>query len=457
MNETILLVEDDASLRRVTEFQLAEAGYQVTTAEDAEEALAFLRRERPDLVLTDVRMPGMSGEELLKIVVQDYPGVMVIVMTAFATVERAVSAMRMGAHDYLTKPFSRDGLLIAVRRALEYRGLKRENLRLREELNRRVSGELVGQSEPVRRLREMIARVAATNAAVLLLGESGTGKELVARAIHHASLREKKPFVTVNCAAIPEQLLESELFGHVRGAFTGATRDREGKFLQADGGTLFLDEIGELPLALQPKLLRVLQEMEVEPVGGRTRKVDVRIVAATNRDLEAMVEKGDFREDLYYRLAVIPLQVPALRERREDIPLLIRHFLDRQGAKVRIRADAMELLTRYDWPGNVRELQNCIERMLVLAGSDEIVPDDLPPTVQGAEVPSGQGVLNLPPEGYSLEQLEREAVEQALARCGGNQSQAARFLRIPRHTLIYRMEKYGIGKGARGGNTSETT
>ncbi len=453
MNETILLVEDDASLRRVTEFQLVEAGYQVATAEDAEAALAFLRQERPDLVLTDVRMPGMSGEELLKIIVQEYPGVMVVVMTAFATVERAVTAMRMGAHDYLTKPFSRDALLLAVRRAMEFRGLKRENLRLREELSRRVSDDLVGQSEPVRRLREMIARVATTNAAVLLLGESGTGKELVARAIHRAGIREKKPFITVNCAAIPEQLLESELFGHVRGAFTGATRDRDGKFLQADGGTLFLDEIGEMPLALQPKLLRALQEMEIEPVGGRPRKVDVRIIAATNRDLEAMVGDGDFREDLFYRLAVIPLQVPSLRDRRDDIPLLVRHFLGRQGAdKVRIRPDAMDLLIRYDWPGNVRELQNCIERMLVLAGSDEIGPDDLPPAVRGGGDASGHGVLNLPPEGYSLEQLEREAVEQALARCGGNQSQAARFLRIPRHTLIYRMEKYGIGRPGKGGD-----
>ncbi|RME40751.1 MAG: sigma-54-dependent Fis family transcriptional regulator [Deltaproteobacteria bacterium] len=447
--EHILLVEDDDSLRRVTEYQLSEAGYEVVAVESGEAALEALAQDRFDLVLTDVRMPGISGVELLEKVVHEHPGLLVIVMTAYATVEQAVAAMRAGAHDYLTKPFSRDGLLLAVRRAFDYRSLRRENLRLREELLRRSGDEIVGQSEAVRKLREVIGRVAGTNSSVLLLGESGTGKELVARALHRGSPRHEKPFVTVNCAAIPESLLESELFGHVRGSFTGAHQDREGKFVQADGGTLFLDEIGELPLALQPKLLRALQEMEIEPVGGRARKVDVRVVAATNRDLAAMAREGAFREDLYYRLAVIPVDVPPLRERREDILLLVRHFLQRHGDERSLTPEAADALQSYPWPGNVRELQNCVERMCVLATGRRFELADLPEAVRGDAGAATSPVLRLPADGYSLEELEKEAVLQALERCGGNQSQAARFLRIPRHTLIYRMEKYGIRAGTR--------
>jgi two-component system NtrC family response regulator len=448
MAETILIIEDDDSLRRVLEFQLAEAGYRVQTAADGERGLALLRRERPTLVLSDVQMPGMSGDQVLQTIRAELPATLVIMMTAFGTVERAVEAMRIGAHDYLTKPFSRDALLLAVERALTFHGLKQENRRLREELTgQHALDDLIGVSEPMRHLRELVGRVAASEATVLLLGESGTGKELVARAIHHGSPRSQQPFVTVNCAAIPHELLESELFGHLKGSFTGAVRDREGKFVQAGGGTIFLDEVGELPLELQPKLLRVLQEMEVEPVGGRPQRVDVRVVAATNRDLVAATRDGRFREDLYYRLAVIPVELPPLKDRSDDIPLLARHFFEKHGGRnVAITPEALELLCRYPWPGNVRELENSVERMLVLGRNEQIQPSDLPPVILAQPGPHRDAVLNFPPGGYPLEQLEKEAVELALEHCGGNQSKAARFLSIPRHTLIYRMEKYGIGK-----------
>jgi len=295
---------------------------------------------------------------------------------------------------------------------------------------------------------DVVRRVAPSEASVLIEGESGTGKELIARALHQGSARSDKPFVAINCAAIPADLLESELFGHVRGAFTGAVRDRAGKFEQADGGTLFLDEIGELPLELQPKLLRVLQEMEVEPVGGQPRSVDVRVAAATNRDIDVALKEKRFREDLYYRLAVIPLQLPPLRERREDVPLLVRHFLDRYAADEAVALDdaALRLMSTYSWPGNVRELQNAIERMVVLRRGSELGVDDLPEKIRHAQTQVTGDVVSLPSEGYPLETIEQEVVLQALQRNQWNQTKAAAFLSIPRHTLIYRMEKYGIKK-----------
>lgn len=445
--KTILVIDDDNSLRRVVEFQLQQAGYQVETAADGDEGIEKFRQLSPDLVLTDVQMPGLSGEEVLKVVQNEKPGSLVVVVTAFGTVEKAVEAMRAGATDYLTKPFSRDALLLAVERAFAFRDLELENQTLREQLTAKAdfSG-VVGRSAVMQRVFDTVSKVAASEATVLIAGESGTGKELIAQALHQGSDRQNGPFVPVNCAAIPRDLIESELFGHLKGAFTGAVKDRVGKFSQADGGTLFLDEIGELPLELQPKLLRALQEKEIEPVGGTPRRVDVRVVAATNRDLAESVKEGAFREDLYYRLAVIPVELPPLRERREDIPLLVRHFLAKHGKGIRldIEEKAMQALSAYSWPGNVRELENQVERMIVLRRNDTFQLEDLPEQLTQGRRGQRSGVLSLPEEGYPLEQLEADAVRLALQRCDGNQTRAARFLSIPRHTLIYRMEKYGI-------------
>ncbi|ORJ59564.1 DNA-binding response regulator [Geothermobacter hydrogeniphilus] len=443
----ILVVDDDDSLRRVIEFQLSQAGYRVATAEDGHRGLELFRQLQPTLVISDVQMPGISGDDLLAAIRAEAPETMVIMVTAFGTVEKAVEAMRAGAHDYLTKPFSRDALLLCVERALTFRGLEKDNRRLREELRgQQALDSLIGVSESMQEVKRMISRVAASEASVLLLGESGTGKELVARAIHQGSGRAHEPFIPVNCAAIPSELLESELFGHLKGAFTGAVKDRQGKFIQADGGTIFLDEVGDLPLDLQPKLLRVLQEMEVEPVGGVARKIDVRVIAATNLDLQTAIAEGRFREDLYYRLAVIPIQLPALRRRPEDIALLARHFVARYagGQEVDIDPEVLDRFRAYRWPGNVRELENSIERMLVLRRGESLGVDDLPPAILHPDSPVSGNVLQLPEEGYPLEQLEKEAVMLALERCGGNQSRAARFLSIPRHVLLYRMEKFGI-------------
>jgi DNA-binding NtrC family response regulator len=451
-SKTVLVIDDDDSLRRVIEYTLQEAGYRVLTAAEGGEGLRIFALEHPPVVITDIQMPGLSGYEVLRKVREDRPETLVIVITAFGTVENAVEAMKLGAYDYLAKPFSRDELRLVVEKALSFRGLEDENRRLREQLSEKTDlASLVGASDEMRQVFDMVRRVAATEATILVSGESGTGKELIARAIHHGSERREGPFIPVNCAAIPAELLESELFGHVKGAFTGAVKDRKGKFEQADGGTLFLDEVGELPLELQPKLLRALQEREIEPVGGTVRKVDVRVVAATNRDLEEAMGEGTFREDLFYRLAVIPVYLPPLRVRGADIPLLVRHFLKKHGATdLAVDPSAMDRLAAYSWPGNVRELENAVERMIILRRGKLIEEGDLPPRIrQQGQAPAG-GVLNLPEDGYSLENLEKEAVLEALRRNGWNQTRAAAFLRIPRHTLLYRMEKYGIGKGREG-------
>ncbi len=445
-HNTLLLIDDDESLRRVTEFTLHEAGYRVLTAADGKEGLRIFGIEKPEVVITDIQMPGLSGYEVLKQVKLECPETLVIVITAYGTVERAVEAMKLGAFDYLTKPFSREELVMVAGKAFSYRGLKEENQRLRQELTQKIDfTRLVGISDAMQQVCGIVRRVASTEATVLISGESGTGKELIARATHSGSERHAAPFIAVNCAAIPRDLLESELFGHLRGAFTGAVKDRKGKFEQADGGTLFLDEVGELPVELQPKLLRALQEREIEPVGGSVRKVDVRVVAATNRDLEAAIDEGSFREDLYYRLAVIPILLPPLRARRADIPLLVRHFLGKHG-NVACSVAALEALSSYNWPGNVRELENAVERMVILRRGEGIELDDLPPKIRHPKQGVAGGVLNLPDGGYSLEDLEKEAVLEALRRNDWNQTRAAAFLRIPRHTLIYRLEKYGIGK-----------
>ena len=448
MVHTILIIDDDISLRRVLEYNLQEEGYDVVTAASGAEGLELFERHRPALVITDLKMPGMSGFQVLAAIKERSPETLVMVITAFGAVETAVEAMRLGAYDYVTKPFNRDELKLIVKKALQLRGLAEENQRLREELTDRAEfHNIVGISRGMEQVFQVVRKVADTEATVLISGESGTGKELVARAIHSLSGRRDCPFAAINCAAIPRDLLESELFGHVKGSFTGAIRDKEGKFELADGGTIFLDEVGELPLELQPKLLRVLQERVVESVGGTTqRKLDVRVVAATNVDVEKAIAAGTFREDLYYRLSVIPVHLPPLRQRREDIPLLVRHFSAKHGGEaVVFPPETMAVLQEYQWPGNVRELENTVERLLIMRSSDTIDVTELPAKVREGKRP-GQvcRVVNLPDEGYSLEQLEREIVVEALERNDWNQTAAARFLRIPRHTLIYRIEKYNI-------------
>jgi two-component system NtrC family response regulator len=448
MKQKILIIDDDTSLRRVLEYNLQEEGYQVQTAASGEEGLYWFGQSQPNLVITDMNMPGMDGLMVLKSIKERSPETLVIIITAFGTVDVAVEAMKTGAHDYITKPFNRDELRLTVKNALQFSGLAEENKRLKHELSDKTDFRtIVGSSKEMEKVFDVVRKVADTEAAVLITGESGTGKELVARSIHANSLRRDAPFVAINCAAIPRDLLESELFGHVKGAFTGAVRDKTGKFQLADGGTLFLDEVGDLPVELQPKLLRALQEREVEPVGGTTvQKLDVRIVSATNLDIDKAIVDGGFREDLYYRLSVIPIHLPPLRERRNDIPLLIRYFCGKHGGeKISIAKDALETLVRYSWPGNVRELENTVERLLIMRNGDVIGLDELPAKLlAGSTAGTGSAIVQLPDEGYPLEQLEREVVVMALERNGWNQTAAARFLRIPRHTLIYRVEKYGI-------------
>jgi two-component system NtrC family response regulator len=393
-----------------------------------------------------MKMSGMDGLMVLKSIKERSPEALVIIITAFGTVDVAVEAMKAGAYDYITKPFNRDELKLTVKKALQFSGLTEENKRLKSELTDKADFRtIVGASKEMEKVFDVIRKVADTEASILITGESGTGKELVARSIHANSSRRGAPFVAINCAAIPRDLLESELFGHVKGAFTGAIKDKTGKFQLAEGGTLFLDEVGELPLELQPKLLRALQEKEVEPVGGtKIQKLDVRVVSATNLNVDKAITDGTFREDLYYRLSVIPLHLPPLRERRQDIPLLIRYFCSKHGsAKVTFEKDALHTLVMYPWPGNVRELENSVERLLIMRNTDVISIDELPEKLLESGA-SGSAILKLPDEGYSLEQLEQEVVIQALERNNWNQTAAARFLRIPRHTLIYRLEKYGI-------------
>jgi two-component system NtrC family response regulator len=450
MKPKILVIDDDNSLRRVLEYNLQEAGYQVSAASNGEEGLRLFSEELSTLVITDMKMPGMDGMKVLKAIKELSPETVVIMITAFGTVDIAVEAMKAGAYDYITKPFNRDALRLTVGKALQFTGLTAENRRLKSELtDRRDFRSIIGSSPQMGKIFGIVRKVADTEASVLITGESGTGKELVARSIHAQSGRAAGPFLAINCAAIPRDLLESELFGHVKGAFTGAIKDKTGKFFLADGGTLFLDEVGELPLELQPKLLRALQERVIVPVGGtKEQRMDVRVVAATNTDVEKAIAEGSFREDLYYRLAVIPIHLPSLRERCEDIPLLLRHFcIKHEAEQVTFDRQSLSELSTYGWPGNVRELENLVERLLIMRNKDIITCDDLPDKIRTGVVTSQNAtgsVINLPDEGYSLEQLEREVVVQALERNRWNQTAASRFLRIPRHTLIYRMEKYGI-------------
>jgi two-component system NtrC family response regulator len=444
----ILLIDDDDSLRRVMEFSLTEAGYKVQAAASGEEGLTLFEMGPFDAVITDITMPGMSGMEVLAKIHERDEGLPVLVITAYGTIESAVEAMKKGAFDYITKPFNRDELRLTLDKALRMRRLEKENVELRAEITDRYCFEsIVGSSEKIRDVLDMAGRVAASDASVLITGESGTGKELLAKGIHYNSPRADGPFVAVNCAAIPEHLIESELFGHVRGAFTGAVKDKEGKFELATSGTLFLDEIGDLRVDLQAKILRALQERQVDRVGGKHPvSVDVRIIAATNKDIERAVKEGSFREDLYYRLGVITLHMPPLRERRDDIPMLVQHFLKKfnRGSDVRIDPEALAMLTAYGWPGNVRELENSIERASVLKRGDTITPAELPDKLKKEKTSVENIILNLPDEGIALEDLEKNLIIKALEKHKGNQTRAAEYLGITRPTLIYRMEKYGI-------------
>jgi two-component system NtrC family response regulator len=451
----ILVVDDDDSLRWVTQAQLQQSGYDVAAAQDARSALEQIRAIPPDLVITDLKMPGMSGIDLLKEIRVQYPEIIVIMVTAFGTVETAVEAMKAGAYDYVTKPVNMDELRLIVDRGLEHLDLRQEVRALRSSLDQKYGFEtILGRSKKLLYVLDMASRAAQATSTVLIRGETGTGKELLAKAVHFNSRRKDRPFITINCGAIPKDLLESELFGHARGSFTGAIANKKGKVELADGGTLFLDEIGELPLELQVKLLRLIQQGEVEKVGftGVT-KIDVRIIAATHRDLQALAEDGAFREDLYYRLAVIPLELPPLRERADDVPELVEHFFlkakEKQGlAELVLPTRLLPYFGGYTWPGNVRELENIIERIVVLARGDEITLNDLPDFLR-RERPLVEALhLDLPPHGISLEAVEKELIMRALEKFNGNQTHAAQYLDISRKTLIYRMEKFGFRKEA---------
>jgi len=448
-NATILIVEDEAKMRRLLELNLADDGFETLSAGDAETGLKLLQNGPVDLVLTDLKLPGMSGLDFLAAVKRIQAALPVVVMTAFGTVETAVEAMKAGASDYVLKPFSLDEMRMVVHKELDVHRLRTENRSLREALQQRYRHpNVIARSAKMQEVLATVERVASTNSTVLLGGESGVGKDLVARAIHEKSRRASGPFIKINSTAIPENLLESELFGYEKGAFTGATTSKPGKFELADKGTLFLDEIGDVPPVTQVKLLRVLQEREFERLGGtRTIKVDVRLVAATNRDLRAALEEGTFREDLYYRLNVVPVDIPPLREHKEDIPDLVNLFLARQADEsarkiTGVSPEAMKILIDHHWPGNVRELQNIMERAAALASGPVLGPSDI--QIDAQRTKPADSSNSFLPEGMTLEQWEDEMIRESLRRANGNKSQAARLLGLSRNALRYRLSKIGI-------------
>jgi len=446
---TILIVEDEPKLRRLLELDLSEEGHRVLSAPDAEQGLKLLRQETVDLVVTDLKLPGMDGPEFLHAVKRTNAALPLVVMTAYGTVETAVEAMKAGASDYVLKPFSLAEMKMVIQKELDVRRLREENRTLREALGQKYAHpNVVTRSAKMQEVLAIVERIAPTNSTVLLGGESGVGKDLIAHVLHEKSRRASGPFIKINSTAIPESLLESELFGYEKGAFTGATATKPGKFELADKGTLFLDEIGDVPPATQVKLLRVLQEREFERLGGtRTLKVDVRLVAATNRDLRAALEEGTFREDLYYRLNVVPIDIPPLREHTEDIPDLVQLFIERfsrgSGKPVTaIRPEALQRLMEFHWPGNVRELENVIERACAMAKGSVLELEDirLEPARPRPALESGA----LLPEGFTLEQWEDELIREALRRTAGNKSRAARMLGLSRNALRYRLSRMGI-------------
>ena len=452
--DTILVVDDEKNYLLVMEALLAGAGYEVFTVDSGEEALELTRRNDLDLVLTDMKMPRMSGIELMEQLQQVYPDLPVIMMTAYGTVEKAVEAMKKGAFDYILKPFKNEEILLSIAKALDLRHLLTENRRLKQDLEQRYRFEnIVGNSKVMQTIFAMVEKVAQTRATVLLSGESGTGKELIARAIHHRSPRSQGPFISVNCGALTETLLESELFGHEKGSFTHAVAMRKGRFELAEGGTLFLDEVAEMSPALQVKLLRVLQEMEFERVGGsKTIRADVRVVAASNQDLKTEVEAGNFREDLFYRLNVVHMEMPPLRLRSDDIPLLVTHFIQKYAEAnnkggVQIEPEVMKVLLRYPWPGNVRELENVIERAVILCGKNIITTADLPANV--AEAPETEFNIDLLvpshiPLPEALEKIEELMIRRALNQTGYVQVRAAELLGITKSLLQYKLKKYQL-------------
>jgi DNA-binding NtrC family response regulator len=448
----LLIVEDESPLRQAIAEQLADRGYRVEQADSGEMAIAKLADFAFDIIITDLRLPGVDGSAVVEAAVARYPHIIAIVITGYGTVKDAVEAIKRGASDFVNKPFQIDELLHVLDSALEQRRLKSENAYLRAQLEERYRFEgIIGKSRPMTRLFQLLETVAPTNSTILITGETGTGKEVVSRAIHHNSPRRANRFVALNCSAIPETLLEAELFGHVRGAFTGAVGNRQGRLEQAHKGTLFLDEVGTMSTALQMKLLRVLQEREFERVGdSHTIKVDVRVIAATNSDLARLVAEGQFREDLFYRLNVIPVQLPALRERKEDVPLLVQHFLQKYAIDrppLTASQEAMRRLMAYQWPGNVRQLENAIERAVAFtAGRSQIGVDDLPTEIQQAQESVLSSVVTLPEEGVDLDayvaNIERELIQRSLERTGGNKGQAARLLNLKRTTLVEKLKRF---------------
>ncbi len=453
--EKVLVVDDESKIRdHFSEF-LGKEGFEVDGAENGQVAIKKINQGFYDVVLIDLNMPKVDGMTVLRHLVENEPESIGIILTGYASIRNAVEAMKAGAFDYLAKPVKMEEVLMIIRRALEFRDLRRENYALKRQLKKKYKFQnFIGDSPAMNKVFRTIEKVADTDSTILILGESGTGKELVARAIHYHSARKDKPLIPVNCGAIPEELLESELFGHEKGAFTNAIRTRIGRFEMAHGGTIFLDEIAEMSPHLQVKLLRVLQEQEFERLGGtRTIKCDVRIIAATNKNLERAVSDGKFREDLYYRLRVIPIQLPPLRDRKSDIPLLVNHFLEQmnKAKKKKIRGmekEVLRALEEYDWPGNVRELENVIERMVILTDGDYITMDDLPEKIAAGHKSMEHSVTEIPEEGVSLSQAvneyEKQLIISALERTGWVKNRAAKLLRMNRTTLVEKIKKQGI-------------
>ncbi len=442
----ILVVDDDLEMCGMLSDVLKEEGFFVTTTGDSLEASKILKREEFDVLVTDLKMKGLKGLDLLEGVNKVAPMTPVIIITAFGTIESAIKAMKMGAYDYITKPFQMDEIVLTVRKALENRLLKKEVIRLRKEVESRYDfHQLIGKSPSMQKIYDLIERISDSSSNVLITGESGTGKELVAKAIHYNGVRKEGPFVAINCAAIPETLLESELFGYKKGAFTDAKSDKKGLIFEANEGTLFLDEITEMPLTLQAKLLRVIEEREVRPLGDtNSYPIDVRIISTSNRDIASLIQQGRFREDLYYRLKVIDIEMPPLRERKEDIPILVQHFIHKFSKELKkavssVSEDALKILLNYFWPGNVRELENITQRAITLSQHEVILPDDLPASIiQKTDEKLFEKAMG---EKFTLDQLEKEYIRRVLVETGGNKSKAAERLGLDRKTLYRKLEE----------------
>jgi len=447
----ILIVDDEIKMRRILQIILKDQGYKIDLAQDGNEAWQHFQRTFYDLVITDLKMPGKDGMELLRLINKKNSDVPVIVITAYGGVESAVKAIKAGAFDYITKPFENEEIRIIVSKAISYSRLQNENRYLREAVGVKYGFDhFIGDSPNIRGVRKLAAQVAQTASTVLIQGESGTGKELLARLLHFNSPRSARPFVPFNCGALPDTLLESELFGYEKGAFTGAFKKKLGRFEIADTGTIFLDEVGDMSREAQVKMLRVLEEMTFERLGGsHPLKVDVRIIAATNRDLKQLVNEGTFRTDLYYRLNIFPIYIPPLRDHKEDIPVLVRHFLEQFAGEIGKQVkdtstDAMNLLISHPWRGNVRELHNCLERAMILCNRESVEPENLLLDREPLNPTSPFGNIQIPSEGLSLDEVEKFLIKQALAMAKGNQTRAAALLKISRNTLRYRIEKYDI-------------